>query len=43
VIARAIVDGHGGRISLDSREGSGTRITVELPLEPAPAAAASPA
>jgi signal transduction histidine kinase len=32
VIARAIVEGHGGRISLEPREQKGTRVIVTLPV-----------
>jgi signal transduction histidine kinase len=30
-IARAIVEGHGGRMSVESTEGEGTTFTVRLP------------
>jgi signal transduction histidine kinase len=33
-IARAVIEGHGGRLSLHSVVGEGTRVTVTLPLEP---------
>jgi PAS domain S-box-containing protein len=33
-ISHRIVQTHGGRIDVDSREGEGTRVTVWLPLEP---------
>jgi len=31
-IVRTIVTGHGGELSLESREGEGTTVTVRLPL-----------
>lgn len=31
-VAKAIVDAHGGRISLETTEGEGTTATVRLPL-----------
>ena len=34
-ISRSIVDAHGGRISLKSREGEGTTVRVELPVHAA--------
>lgn len=42
-IAKAIVDRHGGRISIDSREDHGTTVRLELPLETAAAERAQPA
>jgi signal transduction histidine kinase len=33
-IARAIVEAHGGHISVESRVGEGSRFTVALPLDP---------
>jgi signal transduction histidine kinase len=36
-IARQIVEQHGGHICVESKPGSGTRFTIELPLNPDPA------
>lgn len=33
-ITRAIIEGHRGRIKLDSKKGSGTTVTISLPLKP---------
>jgi two-component system, OmpR family, sensor histidine kinase TctE len=42
-IARRVVEGHGGRLALDDREGGGLAVTVELPVQaPAPAPGAAP-
>ena len=37
-ITKAIIDGHGGDIAIDSRSGEGTRITIRVPLAAQPAA-----
>ena len=37
-VTRAIVDAHGGTIAVQSTEGEGTAMTVELPLAPRPIA-----
>jgi signal transduction histidine kinase len=37
VIAKRIVELHGGRVSLESRVGAGTTVTLELPIREAPA------
>jgi signal transduction histidine kinase len=42
VIVRTIVDNHGGSVWLESVEGTGTTVTVQLPLVPAPRAVAEP-
>ena len=41
MIVRAIVEGHGGTIAIDSEVGRGTTFVVELPLRPAPRAPAA--
>lgn len=35
-IVRAIAEGHGGRIELDTAEGVGSRFTIVIPTEPRP-------
>jgi signal transduction histidine kinase len=40
-IVYRIVQEHGGRVGVESRPGQGTHITIELPLEPVPAVAAT--
>ena len=35
-IVKAVIDAHGGRIDLDSREGEGTRFRLTFPLESCP-------
>jgi signal transduction histidine kinase len=37
-IVRAIAEGHGGRIELDTAEGVGSRFTIVIPTEPRPEA-----
>lgn len=37
-IVRAIAEGHGGRIELESAEGVGSRFTIVIPTEPRPEA-----
>ncbi len=36
-IAQGVVQGHGGRIRVDSKPGRGTRVTVEIPAQDAQA------
>jgi signal transduction histidine kinase len=35
-LARDVVERHGGKISVDSRPGSGTRFLIELRRDPPP-------
>jgi two-component system, OmpR family, phosphate regulon sensor histidine kinase PhoR len=37
-IVKAIAEGHGGSVSVESEEGVGTTFRIELPLEAKPAA-----
>jgi two-component system, OmpR family, phosphate regulon sensor histidine kinase PhoR len=37
-IVKAIAEGHGGNVSVESEEGAGTTFRIELPLEGKPAA-----
>ena len=34
IIAREIIEGHGGRIRAESVQGLGTRVKFELPMQP---------
>jgi two-component system phosphate regulon sensor histidine kinase PhoR len=36
-IVKAIAEGHGGNVSVESEEGVGTTFRIELPLESTPA------
>jgi signal transduction histidine kinase len=36
-LARSVVDLHAGELAINSALGKGTRVTVRLPVEPAPA------
>lgn len=38
-IVKDVVDGHGGRIAVESREGMGTTFTISLPIHQSPCAA----
>jgi signal transduction histidine kinase len=40
VVSRAIVDMHGGTLTVESTEGQGTTVTIRLPLRPPPPAEA---
>jgi PAS domain S-box-containing protein len=42
-LVRALVEKHGGSLKIDSEEGIGTEVTIELPLQPAARAAAAAA